>query len=344
MTHGANQAEQATGQSPVAVIGAGSWGTALAMHIAAGGRDCFLWGHEPEQMQQLARQRSNEQFLPGLKFPDRLQVLVDLDDLPPQVSDYLVVVPSHAFRGVLQRLADDTHLNPRLIAWGTKGLEMDSGLLMSEVASEVLGDSSDLVVVSGPSFAGEVARGMPTAITVASRSAAASATVSQWLHHGNFRAYTREDMIGVQLGGALKNVMAIAAGISDGLGFGANARAALITRGLAEISRMGIQRGGIAETFMGLAGMGDLVLTCTDNQSRNRRAGLGLGKGQPLQQVIADIGQEVEGVKTAAAAFELSRKYQVSMPITEQVYQVLYHGLPAAEAVANLLQRDPKHE
>ena len=198
--------------------------------------------------------------------------------------------------------------------------------------------------ISGPSFAGEVARGMPTAITVASSNRATATEVASWLHHHQFRAYTQEDIIGVQIGGALKNVMAIAAGISDGLGFGANARAALITRGLAEITRLGIRAGGQMETFMGLAGMGDLVLTCTDNQSRNRRVGLGLGEGASLEQTLKKIGQEAEGVQSAAATWELSQKLDVAMPITEQVYNVIYNDLPALEAVQNLLHRDPKHE
>lgn len=329
--------------SPVAVIGAGSWGTALAMHIARDGRKVYLWGHEPEQMKELAASRSNEQFLPGLVFPETLEVIVNLAELPSSCSQFLVVVPSHAFRNALRTLVNLPE-PPALLAWGTKGLEKDSGLLMSNIADEELSAETQTAVISGPSFAGEVARGMPTAITVGSAQSETSAIVSSWLHHHQFRAYTQQDMIGVQIGGALKNVMAIAAGISDGLGFGANARAALITRGLAEITRLGIKSGAQIETFMGLAGLGDLVLTCTDDQSRNRRLGLGLGKGGTLEQIIDEIGQEVEGVQSAAAAWQLSRKLDVSMPITEQVYNVLYRGLPALKAVQNLLHRDPKHE
>jgi len=328
---------------PVAVIGAGSWGTALAMHIARTGRKVYLWGHEPEQMKALAASRSNEQFLPGLSFPDSLEILEDLSDLPSTCTQMLVVVPSHAFRQVLRTLLQ-LPTKPEIIAWGTKGLEKDGSLLMSDIADEELPADISTAVISGPSFAGEVARGMPTAITVGSKQSKTSAEVASWLHHHQFRAYTQEDMTGVQIGGALKNVMAIAAGISDGLGFGANARAALITRGLAEITRLGVKSGGQIETFMGLAGLGDLVLTCTDDQSRNRRLGLGLGKGGTLQEIIDEIGQEVEGVQSAAAAWELSRKLDVSMPITEQVYNVLYRGLPALKAVQNLLHRDPKHE
>lgn len=328
---------------PIAVIGAGSWGTALAMHIACTGRKVYLWGHEPEQMTALAADRSNEQFLPGLTFPDSLEVLVDLSELPVSCRKFLVVVPSHAFRQVLRVLLQ-LPASPTIIAWGTKGLEKGTSLFMSNIADEELPAEIQTSAISGPSFAGEVARGMPTAITVASSNNETAAEVASWLHHHQFRAYTQEDLIGVQVGGALKNVMAIAAGISDGLGFGANARAALITRGLAEITRLGIRAGGQMETFMGLAGMGDLVLTCTDNQSRNRRVGLGLGEGASLEQTMQKIGQEAEGVQSAAAAWELSRKLDVAMPITEQVYNVIYKGLPALQAVENLLHRDPKHE
>ncbi|GMR06080.1 MAG: NAD(P)H-dependent glycerol-3-phosphate dehydrogenase [Gammaproteobacteria bacterium] len=328
---------------PVAVIGAGSWGTALAMHIARSGRKVYLWGHEPEQMKALAASRSNEQFLPGLSFPDPLEILVDLSDLPSACTRLLVVVPSHAFRQVLRTLPQ-LPVKPVIIAWGTKGLEKDGSRLMSDIADEELPPDIQTAAVSGPSFAGEVARGLPTAITVASSSNDTAAEVSSWLHHHQFRAYTQKDLIGVQIGGALKNVMAIAAGIGDGLGFGANARAALITRGLAEITRLGIRAGGKMETFMGLACMGDLVLTCTDDQSRNRRVGLGLGQGGTLKQIMDQIGQEAEGVQSAAAAWELSHKLDVAMPITEQVYNVLYRDLPALKAVQNLLHRDPKHE
>lgn len=329
--------------SPVAVIGAGSWGTALAMHIASGGRKVYLWGHEPEQMRALATNRSNEQFLPGLTFPDSLEVLIELSELPSRCKNFLVVVPSHAFRQVVRALLQ-LPATPAVVAWGTKGLEKGTSLLMSNIADEELPQDIQTSAISGPSFAGEVARGLPTAITVASSNSETAAEVASWLHHDQFRAYTQEDIIGVQIGGALKNVMAIAAGISDGLGFGANARAALITRGLAEITRLGIRAGGQMETFMGLAGMGDLVLTCTDNQSRNRRVGLGLGEGASLEQTLSKIGQEAEGVQSAAATWELSRKFDVAMPITEQVYKVLYKDLTALQAVQNLLHRDPKHE
>ncbi|HBE92488.1 MAG TPA: glycerol-3-phosphate dehydrogenase [Gammaproteobacteria bacterium] len=331
-------------QDAIAIIGAGSWGTALAMHIAASGRTCYLWGHEADHQLEMQATHSNERFLPGIRFPDPLNIILSLDDLPNNTDAFLIVVPSHAFRDVLRQLHEHDELHPRIIAWGTKGLELGTCNLMSDIADSELPDQVQRVVISGPSFAGEVARGMPTAVSVASRTSAAANEVASWLHHGNFRAYTLEDMTGVQLGGSLKNVMAIAAGISDGLGFGANARAALITRGLAEISRLASHVGGNMETFMGLAGLGDLVLTCTDDQSRNRRCGLGLGAGKSLDAVVKEIGQEVEGIQSAAAAWELSRRHNVSMPITEQVHKVLYEGLPARDAVQNLLHREQKHE
>jgi len=329
---------------PIVVIGAGSWGTALAMHIANAGRDCLLWGHDVAHMRRIAAERCNSDYLPGLPLPEHVGVLLSLDEVPAEASEFLVVVPSHAFRDVVRQLVNHPGLQPRLVAWGTKGIELGSGLLMSDVATAELPADTELAVISGPSFAGEVARGLPTAVSVASPDAGTAQRVAGWLHHDQFRAYTLDDIRGVQLGGALKNVIAIAAGISDGLGFGANARAALITRGLAEIARLGVRAGGRAETFMGLAGLGDLVLTCTDNQSRNRRCGLGLGQGKPLEQVITEIGQEVEGVKSAAAAWSLAQQYATTMPITEQVHNVLYAGLAARDAVQQLLERDPKNE
>ena len=275
--------------SPVAVIGAGSWGTALAMHIASGGRKVYLWGHITEEMQALSADRSNEQFLPGLTFPDSLEVLIDLSDLPSTCRYFLVVVPSHAFRQVLRTLLE-LPVKPEVIAWGTKGLEKGTGLLMSNVADEELPHEIKTSAISGPSFAGEVARGLPTAITVASSDSETAVEVASWLHHQQFRAYTQEDLIGVQIGGALKNVMAIAAGISDGLGFGANARAALITRGLAEITRLGVALGANPITFLGLAGVGDLIATCMSPLSRNYRVGYALGEGKNLDQIVADLG------------------------------------------------------
>jgi glycerol-3-phosphate dehydrogenase (NAD(P)+) len=230
------------------------------------------------------------------------------------------------------------------IAWATKGLEPESGRLLHEVVAEIFGPATPAAVLSGPTFASEVAAELPTAITVASADAGFATTLADLFHNARFRAYTSDDIVGVQLGGATKNVLAIAAGVADGLGFGANARAALITRGLAEMMRLGLTLGGKPETLMGLAGVGDLILTCTDDQSRNRRYGLGLGRGGQPAAVAAAIGQEIEGIATARIVHQLALRHSVDMPITEQTYQVLYEGLPPAEAVHRLLLREPKAE
>ena len=285
------------------------------------------------------------QYLPGVPFPDNLHVCETVADVPARARRWLVVVPSHAFRITLSLLRRDLNISPdSTVVWATKGLEPGSSRLLSEVAVEELGGDSKLAVVSGPTFAGEVARDLPTALTVAANADSVAEDVATWFRGNRVRAYTNPDITGVQIGGALKNVMAISTGISDGLGFGANARAALITRGLAEITRLGVRLGARRETFQGLAGLGDLVLTCTDNQSRNRRLGLGLGEGKSLNDIIAELGQEVEGVNTAREAHQLSRRHGIDMPISEQVYQVLYKHVSPQEAVQNLLNRNPRAE
>jgi glycerol-3-phosphate dehydrogenase (NAD(P)+) len=326
----------------IAVIGAGSWGTALAILLSHKGLDVRLWGNLPQEIERLARERTNNQYLAGIRFPESLSPRVDLADALQGADEILIVVPSHAFRSVLKAIAP---VRPAAagISWATKGFEPGSQQLLSDVASKIL-PQSKLAVISGPTFAGEVARGLPTAITVASTSHAHAERLAELLHAPWFRAYTSSDIIGVQVGGATKNVLAIAAGIADGLGFGANTRAALITRGLTEIMRLGIQLGGHSETFMGLAGLGDLVLTCTDNQSRNRRLGLALAKGLGIEQARQEIGQEVEGINTAREVYQLANKWQVDMPISEQVYRVLFKGLDPREAVHNLLDRRQKAE
>ena len=326
----------------IAVIGAGSWGTALGILLGKKGLDVRLWGNLAHEIEQMRRQRRNDQYLPGIAFPDSLTPLVDIAEALQGADEVLIVVPSHAFRSVVKAIAP---LRPATagISWATKGFEPGTQQLLSDVAAEIM-PQSNLAVISGPTFAGEVARGLPTAITVASPSNTHAERLAELLHTPWFRAYTSNDIVGVQVGGASKNVLAIAAGIADGLGFGANTRAALITRGLTEIMRLGIQLGGQSETFMGLAGLGDLVLTCTDNQSRNRRMGLALAEGLTIDQARKRIGQEVEGVNTAREVFQLARKWQVEMPISEQVYRVLYEGLDPREAVHNLLDRRQKAE
>ena len=326
----------------VAVIGAGSWGTALAVLLARNGHPVSLWGRDTGHIANLSKDRCNQRYLPGAYFPDNLAVTSDLDCAVRDSCILLIVVPSHAFRDLLHKLRHKSG-SPQ-IAWATKGLECHSGTMLHEVVEEILGPDTPAAVLSGPTFAGEVAANQPTAITIGSKNRVFAEIVAGLLRNPHFRAYTTDDMIGVQLGGATKNVLAIAAGMADGLGFAANARAALITRGLAEMMRLGLAMGGKPETLMGLAGVGDLILTCTDNQSRNRRFGLGMGKGLPREEVATQIGQEIEGVLTAGIIHRLAKTHHVDMPITEQVYLILNEGLSPMEAVRNLLLREPKPE
>lgn len=331
-----------TPQSPVAVLGSGSWGTALALQLCRTGHKVRLWGHAPDEVAALIRDRENKLFLPGFPLPDGIDPITELDDVLEECDDILLVVPSHAFAAVVRRIA------PRLkpgtgVAWATKGLDPSSDRLLHEVARETLGNR-ELAVVSGPSFAKEVAAGLPTAVAVASSSTHFAQRIAALLHGDRFRAYTNEDIIGVEVGGAAKNVLAIATGIADGLGFGANTRAAIITRGLTELIRFGTALGGRRDTFMGLAGLGDLVLTCTDDQSRNRRMGLALARGLDVTQAKQEIGQEVEGVITAKTVWTIAQRLGLAMPITEQVFHVLYEGITPAEATAALLERTSKPE
>jgi glycerol-3-phosphate dehydrogenase (NAD(P)+) len=323
-------------------LGAGSWGTALALLLCRNGHAVRLWGHEPAHMSALAEDRENLAFLPGFTLPDALAPTADLRTALADATAVLVVVPSQFFGAVLQQAAP--YLAPDLgVAWATKGFEPETGRLLHEVAHASLGPRA-LGILSGPSFAVEVARGLPTAITVAASEPEYARRLADLVHNARFRAYTQDDLIGVQVGGAAKNVIAIATGIADGLGFGANTRAALISRGLAEIIRLGEALGARRETFMGLAGLGDLVLTCTDNQSRNRRLGLALAAGEPAAAAMATIGQEVEGVVTARAVHHMAAAHGIEMPISAQVYAVLYGGRTPAEATQQLLERAGKAE
>lgn len=327
----------------VAVLGPGSWGTALALLLARNGHTVRLWGHDPDEIAPLRRERENRRYLPGIPFPPALSAGVDLAEALAGADLALAVVPSHVYGLTLTRLRP--HLPATAgFAWATKGLEPGGGRFLHQVTADLLGAAQPAAVISGPSFAREVARGLPTAVTVASVDPAHARRVAALLHGSNLRAYTSADVIGVELGGAVKNVLAIAAGIADGLGFGANARAALITRGLAEMVRLGLAVGGQRETFMGLAGIGDLVLTCTDDQSRNRRFGLAIGQGVTAEAACAAIGQVVEGAVTARETLRLAQQQGVEMPITEQVNAVLDHGQDPRQAVEILLARDPKPE
>jgi glycerol-3-phosphate dehydrogenase (NAD(P)+) len=327
----------------ITVLGAGSWGTALAIRLATNHNNTCLWGHETEFMATLSQERQNQQYLPGFRFPENLTLETSLTEAVQANRDLLMVVPSHAFREVLTGLAPFLGEKSR-IAWATKGLEYGSGKFMSEVFEDVLGAKYPAAVVSGPTFATEVAAGLPTALTVASNNPVFANDMASRLHGDTMRAYTSDDMTGVQLGGTVKNVLAIASGITDGMQLGANGRAALITRGLAEIIRLGDAMGARRETLMGLAGVGDLILTCTDDQSRNRRLGLALGRGTTIDMALENIGQVVEGFNTAGEVMQLARHYRVELPICEQVYRVLHEGLSPVDAVKNLLSREIKSE
>ena len=329
--------------SAIGVLGSGSWGTALGILLAGNGRCVYLWSVDQSELVPLIAERENRAFLPGIRFPDNLIIEPQLENITAAVQDVLVVVPSHGFRATLKLLARCQPKNLRL-AWATKGFEHHSGKLLHQVAAEELGNQAPLAVLSGPTFAREVAAGMPTAVTIASNDAGFATQLAQALHNRSFRAYTSDDMTGVEVGGAAKNVIAIGCGISDGLEFGANARAALITRGLAEITRLGLKLGARAETFQGLAGLGDLVLTCTDNQSRNRRMGLALAAGRIPRDIERDIGQVVEGVYAAEAVHLLAKRLGVEMPITEQIYHILYRGMSPRAAFDALMARSLKSE
>ena len=330
-------------EAPAAVLGAGSWGTALAIQLARRGRPTRLWGRDERRQAAMASSRRSERYLPGAPFPDSLAIERDLATALSDVSDVLVAVPSHAFRGVLQEI--QPHLKPEMrLAWATKGFEVETGRLPHQVAHEVLGSSRPVAVLSGPTFAREVGQGLPTAMTVASPDISYATALANGLSSANFRAYTSTDITGVEVGGAVKNVLAVGAGLSDGLGFGANTRVALITRGLVEMTRLGVALGAHRDTFMGLAGLGDLVLSCTDDQSRNRRFGLLLASGRSPDEALAEIGQVVEGYSAAKATHAVAQRERVEMPLSEGVYRVLYERTPAKEAVRELMSRPIKSE
>jgi glycerol-3-phosphate dehydrogenase (NAD(P)+) len=327
----------------VCVLGAGSWGTAMAILVARNGHPTRLWGRSQPHMAALSRDRCNARYLPNVSFPSKLVCSSDLETSVRDCDILMIAVPSHAFRSVLQQIVPFLDGRTR-IAWATKGLDPKSGGLLHETVYQILSRERPIAVVSGPTFATEVAQNLPTAMTIASPDARFASDLSEILHNQRFRVYTSNDIIGVQLGGAVKNVLAIATGAADGLGFGANSRAAIVTRGLAELMRLGLALGAKQETLMGLAGLGDIVLTCTDNQSRNRRLGIGLGQGRPLDEVIREIGQEVEGITAAREIHQLAARHNIEMPIAEQVYKVLYENVAPTTAVHNLLVREQKKE
>jgi glycerol-3-phosphate dehydrogenase (NAD(P)+) len=291
----------------------------------------------------MCEERVNTRYLPGAAFPENLEAVIELEACLDGARDILVAVPSHGFRETLETIKPLLTEDAR-ICWATKGFELHTGKLPHVVAAEVLGAERPVAVLSGPTFAREVGDGLPTALTIAANDAGFAQDLAVALSGENFRAYTSDDMIGVEVGGAVKNVLAIGAGMSDGLGFGANSRVALITRGLVEMTRLGVALGARRETFMGLAGMGDLVLTCTDNLSRNRRMGLALAAGKSVDEAQEEIQQVVEGVLAAQAVHEVAEKLGIEMPICHQVYRILYAGASPREAVGALMRRDLKSE
>lgn len=327
----------------IAVLGAGSWGSALAMQLGRCGNQTVLWGRSASQLQAMSSSGRNERFLPGIPFPDGVTFEASISAAIGMSDEVLIAVPSEAFVGVLGQL------KPLLsegqgISWACKGLEPGSGQFLHRAAQERVGNSHPLAVVTGPSFAIEVAQDLPTAVTVAGTESAYCQKIAHALHGGNFRAYTSGDIVGAELGGAVKNVLAVATGISDGMGFGLNARAALITRGLAEMMRLGKALGAHQQTLMGLAGMGDLVLTSTGDLSRNRRLGLALGKGGTVTEAIAEIGQVVEGVNTSAEVWRLAQRNKIDMPISEHIYGIIHEGLNPKQCVRDILSREQKAE
>lgn len=325
------------------MLGAGSWGTALAVQLARANGAAALWGRDAAQLSAMGAARLNRHYLPTAAFPDNLIVEPDLARAAREYRDLLICVPSRAFREIVTGIAPHLHDGSR-VAWATKGFEQRTGKLPHQIAGEVFGERVPLAVLSGPTFAREVAAGLPTAMTVAASNPAFAADLAARISDQRFRAYTSGDMVGVEVGGAVKNVLAIATGISDGLKFGANARIALINRGLAEMTRLGVALGARAETFMGLSGMGDLVLTCTDDQSRNRRVGLLIAAGRSWDEAAREISSVCEGIVAALAVWEVAQKLSVDMPICHQVHRILYEGVAPQEAVMALMSRSLKPE
>ena len=329
----------------IGVIGAGSWGTALANLLAQKGMEVSLWVREEEVYTQMVQEGVNDLFLPSVSLSSNLVPVQSFEEALAGKELILIVVPSHVFRNVLERLRPHLLKGMHLMS-ATKGIENETGMIMSQVAESVLPEYflKTYACLSGPSFAQEVSAGYPTAVTIACGNMEHAANLQAVFATSSFRVYVSQDLVGLQLGGALKNVIAIAAGASDGLKFGHNARAALITRGLAEMSRLGVAMGANPHTFAGLGGMGDLVLTCTGDLSRNRSVGVKIGKGVPLKEIVSGMQMVAEGIKTTRSAYELSRKVGVDMPITTEIYKVLYDGKDPKDAVRDLMTREPKVE
>ncbi len=330
----------------IAVYGAGSWGTALAAQLARNGFDTTLWGRASKDFDAMRQSQINQRYLPGIALPPSLKFADQLSTLAARSDMHLIVVPSHAFGEVVREITAH-RVRASGIAWATKGFELGSGRFLHEVAHEALGsfaDETPLALVTGPSFAKEVANGQPCALTVHSDDAAFATEVANTLHGNGMRAYTGSDIRGAELGGAMKNVLAVATGVCDGMQLGLNARAGLITRGLNEMLRLNAVLGGKSETIMGLAGLGDLVLTCTGDLSRNRRLGLALGQGKALKAAVAEIGQVVESIQTADEVIRLAKRHGLELPISEGVLAILHEHITPAEGLKRLLGRVQKPE
>jgi glycerol-3-phosphate dehydrogenase (NAD(P)+) len=321
--------------STIALLGAGSWGTAVAIHLAHSGHRVFLWGRDPAHLQALIRERENKRYLPGIAFPPSLIPTADLSECLAEAEQTILAVPSHAFSELLSAIPKPAGG----LSWLTKGIDPSTHSLLSDLVAKQWGESYPVAVISGPSFANEVARHLPTALVVASNSLNYATIIRTMFQQKTVRAYLSEDLVGIQLCGAIKNVLAIACGISDGLSYGANAKAALITRGLAEMIRLGTAWGANPNTFTGLAGLGDLVLTCTDNQSRNRRFGLLLGQGIDIPEAEKQIGQVVEGKYNADQVCFLATQHTIELPICAQVSAVMQGQLTAKQAAKQLMDR-----
>lgn len=328
--------------SRIAVLGAGSWGTALSMVLCSKGHEVNLWMRNIEQYDDMLKTGKNNKYLPNRDLPSNINLYTDLEKAITGVDAVLLAVSSQSIRGVLNNIKPYLK-GHEVIINVAKGLEKDTHLRISEIVYEVI-PNNPFAVLSGPSHAEEVCKNMPTTVVVASRKKSTADLVQDLFITSSFRVYTNPDVTGVELGGALKNVIAFGAGIADGLGFGDNARAALITRGISEIARLGNAMGASISSFAGLSGIGDLIVTCTSMHSRNRRAGILIGEGKNIDETLEQIGMVVEGITTTKVAYELSLQYNIEMPITTQIYNVLYNGSNAKDAVINLMNRDRTHE
>nr|WP_295972396.1 NAD(P)H-dependent glycerol-3-phosphate dehydrogenase [uncultured Bacillus sp.] len=329
----------------VAVIGAGSWGTALSMVLADNGHEVRLWSHNPDQVKEINRSHTNRKYLPEIVLPEQIAANDSLEETLAGLEIIVLAVPTKAIREVLGKIKQ-VQKTPLIIVHVSKGIEPDSLLRVSEMIEDEMPSElvESIVVLSGPSHAEEVSLRRPTTVAVSSKQIKVAERIQDLFINGSFRVYTNPDIVGVEIGGALKNIIALAAGISDGLGYGDNAKAALMTRGLAEISRLGMKMGANPLTFAGLAGLGDLIVTCTSVHSRNWRAGNLLGKGHKLQEVLDNMGMVVEGVRTTKAAWQLAKKYGVEMPITNALYDVLFHNVDPKDAVDILMTRGKAKE